>query len=118
MTPEEKVQRAGEIANELCDHSKWLTHGRSIKLDDLVKAPLRLKVVNYAENADLNDAIARYCTLLRMTFDITNMFKLIETESSQIYRFMTPAQPPQPLGAPVPKRQGIPFPPFIGPRGV
>jgi hypothetical protein len=115
VTDHEKATRAEEIAKELCEHAKWLTHGRSIKLDDLVKPPLRLKVINYAENTDLNDAISRYYTLLRMTFDITNMFKIIETESSQIYRFLTPAQPPQPLGPPAPKRQGMPFPPFMGP---
>jgi hypothetical protein len=114
VTPDEKAKRAGEIAKELCDHSKWLTHGRSIKLDDLVKAPLRLKVVNYAQNPDLNDAISRYYTLLRMTFDSTNMFKIIETVSSQIYRFVTPSQPAQPLGPPA-ARRGIPLPPILGP---
>jgi len=114
VTSAEKATRAEEIAKELCDHSKWLTHGRSIKLDDLVNPPFRLKVVNYAQNPDLNDAISRYYTLLRMSFDVTNMFKIIETVSSQIYRFMTPAQPAQPPGPPA-KRRGTPFPPISGP---
>ncbi len=113
VTAEQKSRRAEEIAAELCNHSKWLTHGRSIKLDDLAKPPLRLKVTNYAENPDLNDAISRYYTLLRMSFDTTNMFKIIETASSQIYRFMTPAQPAQPLPPPA-KRKGLPFPPPPG----
>ncbi|MDR3378523.1 MAG: Clp protease ClpP [Verrucomicrobiae bacterium] len=116
VTPAEKVQRAGEIAKELCDHSKWLTHGRSIKLDDLVNGPLRLKILNYAANPDLNDAITRYYTLLRMTFDMTNMFKIIETESSQIYRFIAPVLPPLPVGQPAPQPVGFPIPPIMGPH--
>jgi hypothetical protein len=98
VTPDEKKQRADEIAKELCDHSQWLTHGRSVKLDDLRKGNLRLKIVDYSENPDLNDAISRYYTLLRMSFDATNIFKVIETATSQIYRFITaqvPAPPPQ-----------------------
>jgi hypothetical protein len=39
---DQKRQRADEIARSLCDHSKWLTHGRSIRKDDLMS--LRLKV--------------------------------------------------------------------------
>jgi ClpP class serine protease len=32
VTPEQKEARAKEIADKLCDHSKWLSHGRSIKM--------------------------------------------------------------------------------------
>ena len=35
VTDEEKSKRAEEIADKLCDHGHWLTHGRSIKLEDL-----------------------------------------------------------------------------------
>ncbi len=116
VTDAEKVQRADQIAQELCNHSKWLTHGRSIKLADLAKPPIGLKVVNYAENPDLNDAISRYYTLLRMTFDSTNMFKIIETATSQIYRFVTPPAPnPMQPGQLIPIPQGIPFPLPVGP---
>jgi hypothetical protein len=95
VTPEEKRKRAEEIATQLRDHSRWLTHGRSIKLDDLRR--MRLQVSDYSENAELADAIRRYHTLLRMTFE-SNVYKVFETPVSQIYRYMLPVV--QPGGSP------------------
>ena len=96
VTDDEKKQRASEIAKELCNHSRWLTHNKSIRIDDL--QVMRLRVTDYSENKDLGDAVRRYHTLLQMTFD-TNMYKLFETPDSQIYRFLVPA------GTPVPQPQ-------------
>lgn len=42
VTPEERLARADEIAQMLSNHSTWLTHGRSIKIDDLRKMGLRI----------------------------------------------------------------------------
>jgi len=101
VTEEDKLLRAKDIAEKLCKQSEWLTHGRSIKIDDLEK--MKLKITNFSQIADLNDAIVRYYTLLRMSFD-TNMYKLFETVESQIYRF---AIGPNPGGAPIPDTQKI-----------
>lgn len=92
VTKAEKEARAREIAGKLCKHSEWLTHSRSINIDDLLA--MRLVITNYSQIPELNDAIVRYYTLLRMTFDNTNMYKLIESTDSQIYRFSTPNVPP------------------------
>lgn len=83
VTDEEKRARAEEIAEQLCDHGRWLTHGRSIKLDDL--SEMRLKVTDYSEQPELAEAIRRYYTLLEMTF-ASNIYKVFETPDSQIYR--------------------------------
>jgi hypothetical protein len=83
VTEEEKTTRANEIAGILCDHQRWRTHGRSIKLDDLQS--MRLQVTDYCKQPDLADAIRRYYVLLQMTF-VTNIYKVIETPQSQIYR--------------------------------
>jgi len=83
VTEEDKRDRAETIAKLLCNHGYWLTHGRSIKISDL--EDMRLLINNYGNNADLNDAIVRYYTLLRMSFE-TNIYKLYETPVSQIYR--------------------------------
>lgn len=102
VTEEEKVARAEEIAKELCVHSKWLTHGRSIRIADLRN--MRLQITDYTENDELNDAITRYYTLLRMSFE-TNIYKIYETPTSQIYRSINTGQPPQvpqPLNLPNP----------------
>jgi hypothetical protein len=101
VTQEEKEGRAKEIADELCNHSKWLSHGRSIKIPDLER--IGLQITDYSKNADLVDAIRRYHVLLQMTFDNTPIYKLFETPRSQIQRFF--AQLPvgiQGVGQPMP----------------
>lgn len=90
VTEEERGARALDIATQLCDHRRWLVHGRSIKIDDL--QAMRLRVTEYAKVADLQDAIQRYYTLLQMTF-ATNIYKVFETPTSQIYRFIGPPAP-------------------------
>jgi hypothetical protein len=99
VTVDEKKARAKEIADHLCDHRFWLTHGRSIKLADL--NGMRLLVTDYSQDANLNDAITRYFTLLQMSFS-TNLYKLYETASEQILKFLAPTVPPpqQLLAAP------------------
>ena len=66
LPKEEKTERAEEIANQLSNHSHWLTHGRSITIRDLRE--MKLKVTDYSENKDLHEALNRYYTLLQMTF--------------------------------------------------
>ncbi len=104
VTDDEKAARAKEIAKKLCDHGKWKTHGRSIMLSDLMAMGLR--ITNYADNAELFDAIERYHTLLLMTFSMTSVYKIVETPDSQIMRLFAPAaqlqltpQPGKPGGA-------------------
>lgn len=92
VTPEEKKSRAEEVATALCDHRTWLTHGRSIKLSDL--EGMRLRITDYSQQPELADAIRRYHTLLQITFDSTNIYKVFETPNSQIIRFVAPAVPP------------------------
>lgn len=90
VTAEEKNARAREIADNLCNHSQWLSHGRSIKMTDLQS--IGLEITDYGKNAELSDAIRRYHILLQMTFDSTNVYKVIETPESQIYRFVVSQQ--------------------------
>ena len=91
VTQEEKENRAKDIASQLCNASKWLTHGRSIRLDDLESMGLR--ITDYSRNKDLGDAINRYYALLQMTFE-SNIYKLFETPTSQIIRFIMQQVPP------------------------
>ena len=96
VTQADKEQRAKEIADHLCDHRFWKTHGRSIKIEDL--EGMRLKITDYSKTPDLNDAIVRYHTLLQMTF-ATNLYKIFETVDSQVMRYLAPQLPtPQQLG--------------------
>ncbi len=98
VTIEEKQKRAREVASILCDHGNWLTHGRSITLSDLTGPDIRLTISDYSKQPELCEAIRRYYTLLKMTFDTTNMYKIFETPDSQIFMFVTPpaGQMPKP----------------------
>ncbi|HVP46601.1 MAG TPA: hypothetical protein VMT32_08455 [Bryobacteraceae bacterium] len=86
VTDEDRNKRAEEIADRLCDHKHWLTHGRSIKIEDL--EAMRLKITDYSKDPQLGEAISRYYTLVQMTF-ATNIYKIFETPTSQIYRFVS-----------------------------
>lgn len=98
VTSEEKTRRAEEIAAQLCDHRKWLTHNRSIRIDDLRN--MRLNITDYSQIAELADAITRYYTLLQMTFS-SNLYKIFETSDSQILKFLSPQVPaPQQINQP------------------
>jgi hypothetical protein len=109
VTPEDKAKRAAEIADKLCNHSEWLSHGRSIKMADL--RGIGLEITDYSTDPELVDAIRRYHVLLQMTFDTTGIYKVFETSQSQIYRFAVSQQIQ--LGLP-----GIfPVPPAIPPAG-
>jgi len=85
VTFKEKQDRADQIASTLCKHSKWLTHGKSIRIDDL--RAMKLIITDYEESGTLKDAIERYYTLLEITFEMTGIYKLYETCNSQIYSF-------------------------------
>ncbi|MGC4058892.1 MAG: hypothetical protein QM743_12355 [Chitinophagaceae bacterium] len=88
VTDDEKANKAKEIAEKLCKHSDWLTHGRSIKIGELEN--IGLKIINYEQIPELDDAISRYYTLLQIVFETTNIYKVIETTTSQILRYATP----------------------------
>jgi hypothetical protein len=102
VTEGEKNERAEDIASKLCKHSDWLTHARSIKITDL--QDMKLKIYDYSCDANLDDAITRYYTLLRMTFETTNIYKIFETINSQIYRFSVVGNPQ----LPVPNLKNVP----------
>jgi len=84
VTAEDKKARAAEIAKQLCNHGKWKTHGRPITIEHLRR--MKLMITDYCESKDLADAIEMYFTLLKIFFDSTNIFKIYETPTSQIYR--------------------------------
>lgn len=101
VTEAQRRARARSIASKLCKHSYWLTHGRSIKMDDL--KDMGLKVTDYRQMPKLHEAIRRYYTLLRMTFESTPIFKLYETPDTRIYRVI---QIPQPIPPPLQQELG------------
>jgi hypothetical protein len=84
VTEADKIKRANQIADKLCKQSEWLTHGRSITISDF--ETMKLKITNFSSIPALDEAIMRYYTLLKMSFE-SNIYKIFETVESQIYRF-------------------------------
>jgi hypothetical protein len=84
VTDADRRARAKNIADELSKHKRWLTHGRSIKIDDL--RAMEVMITDYSENAELADAIRRYRVLVEMTFSEMQAYKLFETPTSFIMR--------------------------------
>lgn len=54
---------------------------------------MRLRITDYGQQAELANAIRRYYTLLQMTF-ATNIYKVFETPTSQVDRFIMQQVPP------------------------
>ena len=94
VTEREKEKRAAEIAAALCSHSKWLTHGRSLGIKEL--SDLKLEIINYSQDSNLNEAITRYFILLIMTFDMTSIFKIFETPTAYVIKQAIPNVPTPP----------------------
>jgi len=101
VTEEMKRKRAEEIAEELINHSKWRSHGRSIKIDDLER--IGLKITNLDKNPELAEIVYRIQTVCMLIFDSSSTFKIFATQDSKIFRHAVP------VGAPIRiPQKGIP----------
>ncbi|MDR2972323.1 MAG: ATP-dependent Clp protease proteolytic subunit [Bacteroidales bacterium] len=99
VTPEMRRQRAEDVANKLCDHMNWRTHGRSLKIDDLKDV---LIIENIDENPLLADIVYRIKTIIRLIFDFSTDYKLYFWEDFQLTRTATVANANMPAPAPFP----------------
>ncbi len=73
VSEEQKVGRAKEIADALCDNKLWHSHGRHLDLTKL-KA-LRLEIDDYSQEDELrsairgyNDLLTAYCDRMGLTY--------------------------------------------------
>ena len=64
VSDEERKARAKSIAQRLGDPTEWKSHSRGINLKTLESNQLKLKIDNFAENSNLNNAIREYYDLL------------------------------------------------------
>jgi len=88
VTETMKKQRAEEIAKELTNHSKWRSHGRSIKIDDLES--IGLKVTRIDDKPQLANVVYRIQTICRLLFDTATSFKIFATQDNKIFRQAVP----------------------------
>jgi hypothetical protein len=62
VTPEEKSNRAEEIAAALSNHKRWFSHGRALNISKLKE--LRLQIDDYSSDIPLRNAIRGYNDML------------------------------------------------------
>jgi hypothetical protein len=98
VTADMRKQRAKEVADKLCDHMSWRTHGRSLKIEDLKDV---LLIENIDDNHELADVVYRIKTIIRLIFDTSTDYKLYFWEDFQMSRTATPANTNLPVPVPV-----------------
>lgn len=74
---EMRKKRANEVAEKLCNHTEWRTHGRSLKIDDLKEV---LLIERIDDDKILADIVYRIKTVIRLIFDSSSMYKLFFSE--------------------------------------
>lgn len=97
VTKEMKEEKAKEIVEELINHEKWRSHGRSLKINDLEGVGLQIKKID--KDKKLSDIVYRIQTVIRMLYATTNAFKIFATQDEKIFGNVTVVSRP-PLIAP------------------
>lgn len=60
VTPSMRRERAKQVAEIIGNPSRWHSHGRGIGIRELTSEEIKLKVVNFGSNAELNQKIGNY----------------------------------------------------------
>lgn len=87
--------KAKSVAAALCKHDRWLSHGRSIRIDDLIGWDF--KIIDISKYKKLHKYIRDLWLHVFWTFR-SNIFKFFESEKINIYRTFSPTGPgPRPV---------------------
>ena len=103
VTPEERRQRAEEIATVLGDYERWRSHGRMISRETLISDPrLRLKIERIEDNPSLFLALEDYVMLLESYLQSNQPELFVHTRSSFVNntRRLAPRPPRAPIRRP------------------
>jgi len=85
VTPEMKQKRAKDIAETLTNHSKWRSHGRSIKIDDLER-DVQLRITQVDQDPELSEMVYRIHTIIRLIFAKGSSYKIFACEKMAIVK--------------------------------
>ncbi len=87
VSQEMKRERAEQIAADLCNHTLWRSHGRSIKSNDLER--IGLKITNIDADPVLSDIVYRIQTVCRLLFSSTTIYKIFATDKEKVFKSAT-----------------------------
>lgn len=85
VTPQEKKERATEIATMLCDHSKWKNHGHAITREAAWEV-CKLRITHSEDIDGLDKAMRRMWALFYWVFENTPVAKVFLSENYNIMR--------------------------------
>ena len=85
VTQEERDKTAEEIANKLCDHSKWLNHASRISREQ-AWTECHIKVIPTEKIEGLTGAVRKLWALLCYAFENTPVYKCIFSENYTLFR--------------------------------
>lgn len=85
VTPEEKRERAREVAGVLCSHERWKAHGHAISRDVLWNE-VRIKIDRPEDQEGLHRAMRRLWALLYYIFEKSPVVKLMVSSSYSFFR--------------------------------
>jgi hypothetical protein len=74
VTDDMRKIKADDIANELCNHTRWRSHGRPIKIEDLEK--IGLEINRLENNPGLAIIVQRIRVVTRLLFSNLNRQRL------------------------------------------
>ncbi len=89
VTDEMRIQRAKTIAEQLCNHTYYRSHGRLLKINDL-KADLLIEDID--KDAKLADIVYRIKTIVKLIFDSSTTFKIYYSEDLKLAKTFAPQQ--------------------------
>ncbi len=86
-----KTKRAKEIVENLINHKKWRSHGRSLKIHDLETLGLRVNKID--DDPKFADIVYRIQTIIKLLYSTTNIYKIFATENDKLFHFFGISNP-------------------------
>lgn len=86
VTSEMKQSRASEVADLLCNHMTWRTHGRSLKIEDLKDLIVIEKI---DDDKKLADIVYRIKTVLKLIMNGSTTYKIFRTADTFLAKTAT-----------------------------
>jgi len=83
VTDKNKIDRANVVASELVNHSKFRSHGRSLKIKDFESL---LKINRIDDDPDFADVVYRIQTVISLIFQSSPVYKIFATQDEKIFR--------------------------------
>jgi hypothetical protein len=84
VTEQMKREQANKIAGEMLNHSRWRSHGRSIKIKDLEE--IGLQITRVEDDPELSDIVSRIQIVCRLLFSSTTTYKIFATEREKVFK--------------------------------